>query len=127
MRPLAEALPSHIKDTTDFIKRLRRIGKVPNDSILVTLDVSSLYTNIDTEDGLLIVEEELTRAGQNQPSATTITWLLDKVLKLNNFTFNNHNFIQVKGTAMGTRAAPNHANVYMGRLGRQICLRFTLE
>lgn len=29
------------------------------------------------------------------------TWLLDKVLKLNNFTFNNHNFIQVKGSAMG--------------------------
>ena len=53
---------------------------------------------------------------QNQRSAKTTTWLLDKVLKLNNFAFNNHNFIQVTGTAMGTRAAPNDANVYMGRL-----------
>lgn len=87
---------------------------MPKDSILVTLDVSSLYTNIDTEDGLLIVEEELTKAGQNQPSAKTLTWLLGKVLKLNNFTFNNHNFTQVKGAAMSTRAAPNYANVYMG-------------
>ena len=116
LRPLPAALPSYTKDTTDFIKRLRRMDKVPKDSILVTLDVSSLYTNIDTEEGLVIVEEELTKAGQNQPSAKTLTWLLDKVLKLNNFTFNNHNFIQVKGTAMGTRAAPNYANVYMGRL-----------
>ena len=103
LRPLAAALPSHIKDTTDFITRLRRMGKVPRDSILVILDVSSLYTNIDTEEGLIIVEEELTKAGQNHPSSKTLTWLLDKVLKLNHFTFHNHNFIQVKGTAMGTR------------------------
>ena len=92
------------------------MDKVPKDSILVTLDVSSLYRKIDTEEGLVIVEEELTKAGQNQPSAKTLTWLLDKVLKLNNITFNNHNFIHVRCTAMGTRAAPNYANVYMGRL-----------
>ena len=53
---------------------------------------------------------------QNQPSPRTINWLLDNVLNLNNFIFNNHNFIQVKGTAMGTGAAPNDANVCMGQL-----------
>ena len=116
LRPLAEKLPSHIRDTTDFSKRLRRLGKVPENCILCTLDVSSLYTNIDTDEGLTIVEEELENAGQNQPSAKTLTCLLGKVLKLNNFTLNQENFIQVKGTAMGTRAAPNVANVYMGRL-----------
>lgn len=119
LRPLAEKLPSHIRDTTGFIKRLRRLGKVPENCILCTLDVSSLYTNIDTDEGLTIVEEELEKAGQNQPSAKTLTCLLEKVLKLNNFTFNQENFIQVKGTAMGTRAAPNFANVYMGRLEEQ--------
>ena len=30
LRPLAEKLPSHIKDTTDFIKRLRELGRVPD-------------------------------------------------------------------------------------------------
>ena len=34
---------------------------------------------------------------------------------MDNFTFDNRNFIQVNGTAMGTKAAPNFANVYMGR------------
>ena len=123
LRPLAERLPSHIRDTTDFIKRLRRLGKVPENCILCTLDVSSLYTNIDTDEGLTIVEEELGKAGQNQPSAKTLTCLLEKVLKLNNFTFNQENFIQIKGTAMGTRAAPNFANVYMGRLEEQLVYR----
>ena len=34
---------------------------------------------------------------------------------MNNFTFNDEHFIQIKGTAMGTRVAPSFANVYMGR------------
>lgn len=91
------------------------MGRVPENSILVTLDISSLYTNIDTDDGLAIIEEEPTETGQTQPSAKTLTCLLEKVDKLNNFTFDKHNFIQVKGTAMGTRAVPNFGNVYMGR------------
>ena len=123
LRPLAERLPSHIRDTTDFIKRLRRLGKEPEKCILCTMDVSSPYTNIDTDEGLTIVEEELGKADQNQLSAKTLTCLLEKVLKLNNFTFNEENFIQIKGTAMGTRAAPNFANVYMGRFEEQFVYR----
>ena len=113
LRPLAEALKSHIRDTTDFLSRLRNSGKLPESCILVTLDVSSLYTNIDTDEGLAIVEEEIEKTGRSRPSAKTLTCLLEKVLKLNNFTFNDENFIQVKGTAMGTRAAPNFANIYI--------------
>ena len=114
LRPLAQALPSHIRDTTDFIIRLKNLGRVPENSILATLHVSSLYTNIDTDGGLAIIEEELAKTGQIKPSAKTPTCLLEKVLKLNNFTLDNTNFIQVKGTTMGTRAVPNFANVYMG-------------
>ena len=116
LRPSAEKLLPHKKDTTDFIKRLRELGRVPENCILATLDVSSLYTNIDTNEGLTIVEEEFEKAGRNNPSAKTLACLLEKVLKLNNFTFTQEHVIQVKGNAMGTRAAPNSANVYMGRL-----------
>ena len=55
LRPLAERLPSYIRDTTEFIKRLRALGKLPRNCLLVTLDVSSLYTNINTDEGLTIV------------------------------------------------------------------------
>ena len=61
------------------------------------------------------MREELEKSGQNKPSAETIMLLLEKVLKLNNFTFQDLNYIQIKGTAMGTRAAPNFAKIYMGR------------
>ncbi|KAK2552411.1 hypothetical protein P5673_026493 [Acropora cervicornis] len=75
LRPLAEKLLPHIKDTTDLIKRL------PENCILATLDVSSLYTNIDTNEGLTIVEDEFEKAGRNNPSAKTLACLLEKVLK----------------------------------------------
>ena len=116
LRPLAEKLPSHIRDTSDFIRHLRILGQLPARCYLATLDVSSLYTNIDIDEGLTIVEEELEKANQSRPTPNTLSCLLEKVLKLNNFIFNGEHYIQIKGTAMGTRVAPNFANVYMGRL-----------
>ena len=91
------------------------MGKLPVEFYLVTLDVSSLYTNIDIDEGLTVVQEELIKTNRVKPSRQTLTCLLEKVLRFNNFTFNDEHFIQIKGTAMGTRVAPNFANVYMGR------------
>ena len=112
LRPLAEKLPSYIRDTSDFIRQLRVLGQLPARCCLLTLDVSSLYTNI----GLTIVEEELAKANQSRPTPKALSCLLEKVLKLSNFTFNGEHYIQIKGTVMGTRVAPNFANVYMERL-----------
>ena len=116
LRPLAEKLPSYIRDTSDFIRQLQILGQLPARCYLATLDVSSLYTNIDIDEGLTIVEEELEKASQSRPTHKTLSCLLEKVLKLNNFIFNGEHYIQIKGTAMGTRVAPNFANVYTGRL-----------
>ena len=35
------------------------------------------------------------------------------VLTFNNFEFNNNQYLQVGGTAMGTRLAPSYANIFM--------------
>ena len=110
-------------DWARFYIYIRSLGKLPEKCYLATLDVSSLYTNIDTDEGLTIVEEELGKTNQNKPSPMTLSCLLEKVLKLNNFTFGNEHYIQIKGTAMGTRVAPNFANVYMGRLEERSCTK----
>ena len=44
-------LISYIKDTTDFINFLDKT-KVPQNTILVSMDVTSLYTNIPQEEGI---------------------------------------------------------------------------
>ena len=52
LKPLMQSLPSYVKDTTDFIQKLKSTKLAHANSYLVTLDVSSLYTNIPHEDGL---------------------------------------------------------------------------
>ena len=46
-----ESLPSYIKGTTDFINKIRQLPQLSKDSFLVTLDVSSLYSNISHKGG----------------------------------------------------------------------------
>ncbi|XP_066291082.1 uncharacterized protein [Branchiostoma lanceolatum] len=100
-----------IKDTTDFLQKLYKLVKISPTAILVTLDVSSLYTNIPTEEGI-----------QKSPSDVPIEGICDllgRILNLNNFEFNGGHYIQVQGTAMGTRVAPSYANIFMGKFEEQ--------
>ena len=53
LRPGIIQLPSYIHDTTDFINKLRRLYKLPPSCLLVTVDDSSLYTNISHEEGII--------------------------------------------------------------------------
>ena len=115
IQPLATKVKSYIRDTTDFINKLKNIDFVPHNAILATLDVRSLYSNIKHNEGLSALEECLDNRTHKEPSTKVITTLMHHVLTLNNFTFNGRNFLQVKGCAMGTIAAPSYATIYMGR------------
>jgi hypothetical protein len=42
------------------------------------------------------------------------------VLKHSNFTFNGEHFLQINGTAMGTKMAPSCANIFMWKLEKLI-------
>lgn len=55
LRPTAEQLPFYIRDTTDFIQGIVS-GRLPVECYLVTFDISSLYTNIDIDEGLIGVQ-----------------------------------------------------------------------
>ena len=47
-KPLVKELPSYIKDTPDFLRKLSLVnsqGKIPDNAMLVSIDVSALYTN----------------------------------------------------------------------------------
>jgi hypothetical protein len=53
------------------------------------------------------------RLGPNIPSNENIATVLEHVLYMNNFNFNGKHYLQVGGTAMGTRVAPSFANIFM--------------
>ena len=115
LRPIVAEGKSYIKDTTDFINKLSTLKTLNDKSLLVSLDVTSLYTNIPNREGIQAANQALLsdRGLVNNPSNLSLAELLTLVLTLNNFKFNETNYLQIGGTAMGTRLAPSFANIYM--------------
>ena len=115
IQPLVPLLPSYLRDSSHLLNLLRNI-KIPDNSILATLDVTSLYTNIPNKEGIHAVSKYLFRHRNafDNPTNASICNLLHLVLTTNNFEFDNKEFLQVGGTAMGTKLAPSFANLFMG-------------
>ena len=57
LQPIIKEIPSNVKDTQDFLKKLKKIKDIPQEGLLVTLDVKSLYTNIPNNEGIKAVKE----------------------------------------------------------------------
>ena len=53
----------------------------------------------------------------------TILEPLKLVLHKNNFQFNGEHYLQIGGTAMGTKVAPSYANLFMARLEEKLLER----
>ena len=108
-------LPSYIQDTTDFINKLQRLPRLPPSCLLLTLDVSSLYTNSLHEEGITACEEFLNCREKQEPPTVDLCELIQLVMMKNSFVFNKMNYLQIHGTAMGTR----YINLFMEKLERQ--------
>ena len=114
--------PSYLQDTPDFLRYLegiRIMGKLPWNAILVSMDVSALYTNTPQDEGLDILEEVLETQNSQIPSAF-LRRLMELVLKYNFFEFNNETFLQEIGAAMGSKPIPDYANIFMSKMDKLI-------
>ena len=117
LRPLVRTIPSYIKDTTDF---LMKVQSLPSDTLLITLDVSSLYTNILHVEGIAACIEALNTGETQSPPTADLAELISEILNKNAFFFGEQHYLQVHGTAMGTRMAPSYANLFMAQLERRL-------
>ena len=119
LQPIAEELPSYIKDTGAFLRRINSIKFVPRNSILVTMDVSSLYTNIPHREGINATAQALQNRGSPSIPTRVIIKFLSLILHLNNFIFNDQHYLQKKGCAMGSKCSGSYADIFMGAFERQ--------
>ena len=109
---------SYIKDTTDFLVKVQDLTLDQNDWLLA-LDVTGLYTNIPHSEGIDCIDQLLRNIPHIKPSKHYILELLNLVLKCNNFRFGEEEFLQINGTAMGTRVAPTYAVIFMNHFEQQ--------
>ena len=88
---------------------------LPANAILATIDVVGLYTNIHLDEGLEAAREALEERQDKDVTTEFVIRLLELVLKNNIFEFNKQLFLQLIGTAMGTKCTPNYSNLFMAR------------
>ena len=124
LEPLAQRVKSYIKDTNHFLKRIKKIGKLPEGAILCTMDVVGLYPNIPHGEGLASLYKFLETRENKQISSDTLSELTEIVLKNNIFEFDEKIFKQKRGTAIGTKFAPPYAILFMTDLEEKLLKMF---
>ena len=112
LRRFIPRIPSYVKDTTHFINIMKNIQLDPDD-LFVTIDVSSLYTNITHIEGISAINKMMEDTGTDTVLKMFISNLIHQVLTKNYFKFNDKLYEQIQGTAKGTRMAPNYAIIFM--------------
>ena len=122
LKPLLKHIPSYVQDTTDFLHRIFSLNQdLPDNIILITFDVKSLYTNIPNDQGIQACVDMLNENNIITPELKqSVIDILSLILNKNSFTFNNEHFLQIHGTAMGSPMAPTYANIFMAILERKL-------
>ena len=105
--------PYTIKNSNEFVEKIREID-IPEDHVLMSLDVTSLFTNIPNE---LVLKGVESRWHLIQPH-TTIPWnemklALNLILTSTFFTFDGQLYHQFEGSPMGNPLSPFFSEVVM--------------
>ncbi|XP_068697418.1 uncharacterized protein [Montipora foliosa] len=88
LQPIAQTQKSYLKDTTHFINFIEKT-KVLQNTILVSMDVTSLYTNIPQEEGITTVCKAYEKFHNYNPPIPShhLKEMLCLILKENSFQF----------------------------------------
>ena len=105
-----EGQPSFVKDTTDFINKIKGV-KLPVSSetepLLFCMDVSKLYPSVPRDEGIAACKEALYfRPDPNIPTPEVIE-MIELVLDNNFSVGKSNNYTQINGTAIGSKLGKN--------------------
>ena len=114
MTPLVKSLPSYIKDRNHALEIFRNFNFSGENKIIFTMDVTSLYTVIPNNEGLLALQYFFNQRPIKKPSSETLLRLAELVLALNCFSFGDNYYKQINNVAMGTKMGPSYANLFVG-------------
>jgi len=115
-------IPYILQDTTAFLNIIEEHKHVQDNTILVTLDVSSMYTNIPHHEGVRNVcdfyEETLENWNTNLTGikpipVSKLKLLMEFILKNCQFSFGERMYLQIQGTTMGAKFSVRYANIFM--------------
>jgi len=112
INPLATKHETYIKNTYDFIDKIRNF-EIGSNYLLVTGDITSLYTNMNIDRSIDCVKRAFSENPDVARPDQYLIELLELSMKNNDFEFAEKYYLQIMGTAMGKRFAPALANLYL--------------
>ena len=108
-----------------WLKKLANLW-LPVDVLICTMDVTSLYTNIDQEECVDIIKKRLEETNIEyklpKPPKPFVKRILELILKRNCFKFDGEFYIQTWGVAMGKIASPEISDLVMYGLEKEFIL-----
>ena len=113
LKPLMKQGESYIKETGDFLEKLKRVEGIPKGAILVTTDVVGLYPSVPHDGDLEIPRKQFDKFKNKMVPKEEIIKMADFVLKNNIFEFDCKFYQQISSTAIGTKFVPPYAYIFM--------------
>jgi len=116
-----ETVVKDTKNMINIIENLKIDTKFEN-IILWTGDVTSLYTNIPTNDALTLINELLIEFKCKK--RVPIMFFLEIILNNNFFHWNDKYYHQINGTAMGSACSVVYAILFLYQLERNLVKKY---
>ena len=104
LKPVTQNGKSYIRDSIDFISKIKDLNNIPQGALIVTTDVVRLYPSIPLDFGLKSLGEVLEKR-KLKPVST------DDLVRMAEFVLQNNS-----GTAIGTKSAPTYACIFMDQV-----------
>ena len=118
LKPFLVNVKSRLKDVFDFISRIPVFAPEDLPFIeIISVDVMSMYENLDQSLGIPALRYFLTRYPNLLPTRFPVSFVIKAmtfVLENNTGYFNGEFFKQTSGTATGIKPAPTYADLAMG-------------
>jgi hypothetical protein len=114
LQSVVHLCPCYLKDSWHFLNDIRNLKNLQGCK-LVTADATAMYTNINTDHAINILNLWFTLHESELPEAfpkDLISLGIRRLMSQNVFTFGSRFFLQMNGTAMGTNVACMCATIY---------------
>ena len=115
LQKVVHLCPCYLKDSNSLLRKLRRLGKLPSSTVVVTADAVAMYTNIDTNHSLYMLQRWFELHAHELPQGFPTRMILkaiNLIMHNNVFQFDDTYWLQLIGTAMGTSCACMIATIY---------------
>ena len=116
LKPIMQNGWSYIRDSNDFINKIKNLKNIPSNSILVTAYIVYLYPSIPYELGLNAIKKALENRARKSVPTNDILKMLEFVLKNNYFEFNGNVKLQISDTVIGKKCALPYACIFMDKV-----------